>query len=136
MAQRGRKAGSRLTVVPRLDGTPERLSPPANLTEPERATFLQIVGSCSPRHFLPSDLPLVVAYARAIAQDQRAAQALQEEGDVVNGKVSPWITVQEKSQRAMVSLSLRLRLSPQGRTQIAPKPEPINAYERMRLEER
>jgi phage terminase small subunit len=136
MAQRGRKSGTKLVVMPRFDGTPERLSPPSSLSEAERAAFLQIVGSCSPRHFLPSDLPLVVSYACAITLDRVAAEHLRDEGAVVNGKPSPWLVVQEKQHRAMVSLSLRLRLSPQGRAQVAPKAEPIpSAYERMRVEE-
>jgi chaperonin subunit len=36
-------------------------------------------------------------------------------GAVIDGKPSPWITVQEKAVRAMVALSMRLRLSPQSR---------------------
>jgi hypothetical protein len=44
---------------------------------------------------------------------------LRERGAVdEKGKVSGWLTVLEKSQRALVSLSLRLRLSPQGRNYI------------------
>ena len=37
-------------------------------------------------------------------------------GAVVDGKPSPWIVVQDKAVRAMVALSMRLRLSPQSRT--------------------
>jgi hypothetical protein len=36
-------------------------------------------------------------------------------GAVINGKASPWITIQEKAVRAMVALTMRLRLSPQSR---------------------
>jgi hypothetical protein len=50
-------------------------------------------------------------------------------------KVNPWIVVQEKAQRALASLSLRLRLSPQGRSPTIPtRPAPqISYFERTRL---
>jgi hypothetical protein len=40
----------------------------------------------------------------AVAQHDRAAQAIRREGDVVNGRPSPWIVVQEKAVRAMTAL--------------------------------
>jgi hypothetical protein len=80
-------------------------------------------------------LPLVAAYARAIVADAHAARQLQEQGAVVNGKPNPWLVPKEKASREMIALSLRLRLSPQGRAQHAPKPaeQPANYYERMRI---
>jgi hypothetical protein len=49
----------------------------------------------------------------AILAEQAALEL--RNGAVVDGKPSPWIVVQEKCVRAMVSLSMRLRLSPQSR---------------------
>jgi phage terminase small subunit len=49
------------------------------------------------------------------------ARQLQEQGAIVNGKPNPWLVSKEKAHREMVALSLRLRLSPQGRAQHAPK---------------
>jgi hypothetical protein len=57
-----------------------------------------------------------VQYAQAIALADEASSHMRAEGAVVGGKVSPWLTVQEKAQRAIVALSMRLRLSPQART--------------------
>jgi phage terminase small subunit len=94
-----------------------------------------VVLACDRRHFLPSDLPLVAAYARAIVADEDAAKMLREQGQVVKGKPNPWLVVKEKAHKEMISLSLRLRLSPQGRTQNPPKPaEQLSYYERMRME--
>jgi phage terminase small subunit len=92
------------------------------LSDPERAVFERLVASVGPDHFAPSDAPLLVSYCQAIAQHDRAVQAIRREGDVVDGKPSPWITVQEKAQRAMVALSMRLRLSPQARREKAQLP--------------
>jgi len=137
MAPRGRVPAAALSVVPRPDGSPERLKPPSNLTPAEREAFISVVSACDRRHFLPSDLPLVAAYARAIVSDELAAKVLREEGQVVKGKPNAWLVVKEKAHREMISLSLRLRLSPQGRAQHPPKPAAnLSYYERMAMERR
>jgi phage terminase small subunit len=119
-----------------VSGAPQRLQPPDHLTQPERQAFAAIVASVDPKHFHPSDLPLLASYAIAIVQEQQAVAHLRAEGCVINNKPSPWIVIQEKAHRMMVALSRRLRLSPQGRGRNAVKAEiPVNAYERMRLEE-
>jgi phage terminase small subunit len=105
------------------------------MPQPERQAFAAIVASVDPKHFAPSDLPLLTSYVCAIVQEQQAVAHLRTEGCVINGKTNPWIVIQEKAHRMMVALSLRLRLSPQGRGRIAAKAEPVNAYERMRLED-
>lgn len=137
MAQRGRVPAAALSIVPRPDGQPERLKPPSNLTEAERAAFVSVVSACDRRHFVASDMPLVAAYARAIVADELAAKMLREQGQVVKGKANAWLVVKEKAHREMISLSLRLRLSPQGRAQHPPKPaEKLSYYDRMRMEQR
>ena len=137
MAQRGRVPAAALSVVPRPDGQPERLKPPSNLTAAEREAFIFVVSACDRRHFVPSDTPLLAAYARAIVADETAAKMLREHGSVLSGRPSPWLAVKEKAHKEMISLSLRLRLSPQGRAQHPPKPEAkVSYYERMRMERR
>jgi Phage terminase, small subunit len=81
----------------------------------ERRLFVEIVTACKPTHFVPSDLPLLVRYVEALALADEAAEQLHTEGAVINGKPSPWLVVLEKCQRAVVALSMRLRLSPQSR---------------------
>jgi phage terminase small subunit len=115
----------------------QRLRPPPHLTPAEKEVFVAIVGAVEPRHFHPSDLPLMASYAVSIVQEQEAARRLQAEGYIVNGRPSPWIVIQEKAHRQMIALTLRLRLSPQGRGNRNRKVEPdsISVYERMELEE-
>jgi hypothetical protein len=117
MKQRGRKSAAALAVTA-VDGRPTRLNPPSTLSEPERRAFLDLVASVVPEHFVPCDLPLVCAYVRAIALEERAAVQLRK-----TATDSKWLAVWEKAQRAMVALSLRLRLSPQARIRNA-KPDP------------
>jgi len=117
-----------------------RLRPPPGLSDKTRKIFVDIVASVKPTHFQPSDKPLLIEYCRAVALAGEADAALAVEGAVIEtergSKVNPWITVQEKAQRAMVSLSHRLRLSPQGRSPTLPtRPAPQASYfERMELE--
>jgi phage terminase small subunit len=95
---------------------------PTGLSDQEERVFRQLLASVDGTHFHPSDLPLLVAYCQAVAQHDRAVQAIRREGDVVDGKPSPWVVVLEKAQRAMVALSMRLRLSPQARREKAQLP--------------
>jgi phage terminase small subunit len=130
-----RSAASLNTVT--ITGTPSRLSPPADLGEVERQVFLDLITSNKAEAFRPSDLPLLCAYCRAIAKERQAWARLAAEGDVVDGKPSPWLAVWAQAHKSMLSFSHRLRLSPQGRTPSLPTREPpLNAYERMDLARR
>jgi phage terminase small subunit len=102
---------------------------PAGLSTEEEAVFRHLLAAVDPGHFILSDMPLLIGYTQAIAMHDRATKALRREGDVVNGKVNPWVVVLEKSQRAMVALSMRLRLSPQARRERAQLPQPRTWYE-------
>jgi hypothetical protein len=117
MKQRGRKSAAARAVSGPED--PEtRLEPPRSLSVAERKLFVDLVSSVVPEHFVHCDLPLVCAYVRAIALEERAAAQLRK--TPADGK---WLAVWEKAQRAMVALSLRLRLSPQARVRNT-KPDP------------
>jgi phage terminase small subunit len=104
-------------------------APPAGLSAEEERIFQQLLAAVDPGHFAPSDLPLLVAYCQAVVQHDHAVQMMRQQGAVVDGKVSPWIVVQEKAQRAMVALSMRLRLSPQARREKAQLPQPATWWE-------
>jgi phage terminase small subunit len=108
-----RKSAAALSVMA-VDGKPKRLQPPEFLSDSERKLFVDLVASCDATHFRPSDLPLLCRYCEAAVLAERAAQELRL-STIADGKLSPWITVQEKAVRAMVALSMRLRLSPQSR---------------------
>ena len=97
-----------------VDGKPKRLEPPTSLSDVERKLFIDLVTACDATHFRPSDLPLLCRYCEAAVLAEQAAQELRR-GAIEDGKPSAWITVQEKTVRAMVALSMRLRLSPQSR---------------------
>ena len=131
-----RRSSASFSVIS-VDGTPPRLSPPADLGELERKTFLDIVLACKLSHFQPSDLPLLAAYCRAIVLERQASNALAVAGHVTeDGRVSPWMKVWEQASKAMLSLAHRLRLSPQGRSPTVPQRSQSGSYyDRMRLME-
>jgi phage terminase small subunit len=119
-----------------IQGNPQRLRPPDDLTPAEKQAFADIVGAVDPKHFAPSDLPLLASYAVAIVQERTANHRLRTEGHVIDGKASPWIVVQEKSHRMVTALSMRLRLSPQSRTRTKVRSDRVSAYDRLGLLER
>jgi hypothetical protein len=113
MRQRGKKSRAGLAIV-NVNGKPARLEPPSSLPEAERAVFVDLVAASDPEHFRSSDLPLLVRYVESIVLADRAASELRK-GAVVKGKTSPWLAIQREAIKAMVALSIRLRLSPQSR---------------------
>jgi len=120
-------------AIPSVTGAPPRLSPSADLAPDERQVFCDLVASSKPDAFRSSDSPLLAAYCRAIALERRSAQELAA-GD--EKALARW----NGATKAMVALSMRLRLSPQSRQPNNPsrpggKPErPLSVYERMSLE--
>jgi hypothetical protein len=124
-------ASAQLAIVP---GTPQRLRPPPELSATERKIFAELVASSKPDHFRASDLPLLCAYCRAIALERHSAKALAAGDD----KALPRWT---QAGKAMVALSMRLRLSPQARAPNNPtRPQPqshaaVSYYDRARLED-
>ena len=95
--------------------TKTRLKAPGTLSDGARSIFERTVKAVDPDHFSAVDLPLLAEYANAAAQAEEAAQELAKTGLVIDGKPSPWLIAQEKSVRAMVALSARLRVAPQSR---------------------
>jgi phage terminase small subunit len=133
---------AQLIVAPRrADGTTTRLEPPRNLTKTEAELFRYIVSSLEPRHFARSDTPLLGRYCKNLVLADTASEHLERDGAVTDkGKVSPWVTVAEKADRALAHLATKLRLCPSAR--IGPRDaqrradnnRPLDYYERMELE--
>lgn len=74
-----------------------------------------VVNSVDPAHFSEVGAPLLEAYAQSAALATEAAQRLDADGAVVEGKPSPWLAVSEKAIKQLVALSARLRICPQSR---------------------
>jgi phage terminase small subunit len=132
-----RRSSAGLAVVRPAAGF-TRLRPPADLGKDEQAVWRQVVLSCDEKHFRESDMPLLVRYVQNVVLARRAAAALDREGAVIGGRPNPWLTVAEKADRALVALSMRLRVSPQARLRadgMAAKGPPASVYELMRQQD-
>ena len=92
-----------------------RLSPPGTLSPGAKTVYAHTVNSVDPSHFSEVDAPLLEAYAQSAALATEAAQRLDADGAVVEGKPSPWLAVSEKAIKQLVALSARLRICPQSR---------------------
>ena len=127
--RRGRKSQAERDMEPLMHhAEPVPVQPPASLSEPAKAVFLDLVSTCDPEHFEASDVTLLGQYCEASALAARSASALQA-GDV--SQLAIW----EKATRTMSGLALRLRLGPQSRREKAKTPQgPLTWDERFRLE--
>jgi phage terminase small subunit len=92
-----------------------RMTPPRHLAKGPAIIWKQIVASVASGHFQECDRVLLTEFCRAADLANESAAALQAQGAIVDGRANPWVAVQEKSQRALVALALRLRLAPQSR---------------------
>jgi hypothetical protein len=99
--QRGRKP---ITVVAFPTIVPPRLpiTPPACLTELERALFIELVDGAE--HLRPTDGPLLTAYVQAAVTSHQSAH------DPL--RVDTW----ERATRLAAMLATKLRLTAQSRT--------------------
>jgi len=104
-------------VRPRVDGQPSRLQPPGHLTGRERAMFCDLVNAADPRHFRPTDMPLLLAYCQQCCVNEEAFEMMSRTGGPIlqDGSTNPWLAAQTRAIRSMTVLATRLRLSPQSR---------------------
>jgi hypothetical protein len=108
MRQRGRKSLAANVVSLSVDGSPPRLTAPSGLSTAERRLFNELISATDPRHFVESDLPLLVSFIQSTLLSRRAASKLTKDP----GMVRTW----ETATRMQATLATRLRLAPQART--------------------
>jgi hypothetical protein len=58
-----------------VQGSPQRLRPPDDLSPAEKEIFADIVSAVDPKHFAPSDVTLLASYCVAINQEREAIRA-------------------------------------------------------------
>jgi hypothetical protein len=130
-----RRSPSALALLS-VTGEGPRLTPPPGLSEAEKKIFADVVLSVPPAHFQVSDGPLVAAYCRAAALEQLAAGELALLGYVGSKETAQWASLLAQATKSMLSLSIRLRLSPQGRkpsAAVQPAGRRMSVYDEMNL---
>ena len=120
----------------RASRTADRLKPPHDLTGPEREVFLDVVTACSPDHFQPAELHLLVTFCEAVVRKKVAAGELAASGVVVDGKLSAWTAELKNAIRDLTVTSRLLRLTPLARHSTPVKePEHVSRLEQHRDDE-
>lgn len=109
-----RKSLAALSVAS-LDTVSRRIKPPADLPEPCRRIWVELVDSLPPDRFHTSDRPLLVLYCRALHQAELAFEALEQYGAAADDSVSPWQRVADSAVKQAATLATKLRLCPQSR---------------------
>ena len=136
MPKTGRQPYETTDVVPFGVGI-RRLRPPASLSEPQKAAFLDLVTACPATQFEPSDIALLVRWCELCVMAESANVELQASGMLApDGKPSPWFRIHLESTKALSNLALRLRLGPQSRAPKAPKRKagPLSYFDIMELD--
>jgi phage terminase small subunit len=118
---------------------PERIRAPDDLSSAEKSLFISIVAGCPARHFRVTDAPLVTSFVRAVLAEKEAADHLESEGKVVDGKVNAWFSILMQAQKQVLAMARALRLSPLSRTPLhqgtlgKKEDRPLSYYDEMRL---
>src|SRR6478735_3173078 len=129
-----RQAAAAAGFATATNGTRMLLRPPEDLDQLERVEFANLITGAPANHFLPSDVPLLAAYAKAIVAERVASGELAP-AYVVDDRPSPWLPIWQAKVRALTTLARMLSLSPGGRVPSKSSDEPpISAYERIAME--
>lgn len=122
MKQRGRKSALKSVEFP-----PTPVAPPANLSEPAKQAFYDLVASCEPEHFTNSDIGLISVYVNAQVLVDKALKDLEQ---TPNDKDA--LKLWETSAKIMSNFAMRLRIGPQSRRQYAKVDRPMDWSEQFR----
>ncbi len=69
--------------------------------------FVEIVGACSPKHFVASDLPILISFIQATLLSRQSSQKAADDAKA--------LAIWEKATHMQATLATRLRLAPQSR---------------------
>jgi hypothetical protein len=129
-----RQAAAAAGFATGTSGTRMLLKAPDDLDQLERTVFADLIMGAPANHFLPSDVPLIAAYAKAIVAERVASGELAA-AYVVDDKPSPWLPIWQAKVRALTTLARMLSLSPGGRVASKPADEPpVSYYSKLALE--
>src|SRR5258708_17636935 len=98
-----RQAAAAAGFATGTNGTRMLLRPPEDLDQLERVEFANLISGAPPSHFLPSDVPLIAAYAKAIVAERVASGELAAAyvvGSPTGDRPSPWLPIWQAKVRA------------------------------------
>lgn len=112
MGVRGRKSAAELAVVA-SDGVKaiERLRPPSDLTDEQRAEWMAVVNAHAADRFSREQVPMLVAHCRHTVAQRRIAQLIEQAEKAEEFDVNEYdrlLKMQERESRCLASLAVRL----------------------------
>ena len=82
MGVRGTKSSAEIVSL-KVNGMPPRLTAPSGLNAEERRMFTELVGDCHPRHFVKSDLPLLISFVQSTLLSRHAAKSVKRDPNML-----------------------------------------------------
>ena len=111
---RGRKPGVQPAAAVFL--RPGAIAAPDDLPEPAAALWREIMQTTPEAQWRPGDVPLLATYTRTALLATEAAQRLEADGQLVDGRPSPWARLLAEHGKTLAALAGKLRLCPSSRT--------------------
>ena len=100
------------------------LTRPDHVTDYAADTWDRLIGSMPVGVFKSTDRDALAAYCLAAQTMRTATFALVVEGEVVGGRLNPWVRVQNNARAQVITLGTQLGLTPIARENIAQPPAP------------
>jgi phage terminase small subunit len=91
------------------------LPAPDDLPEPARSLWREIMASTPEAQWRPGDVPLLGTYCRTATLAAEAARRLEADGQLVDGRPSPWARLLAEHGKTLAALAGKLRLAPSSR---------------------
>lgn len=110
---RGRKPG--VQPADRTFTRPGSLPAPDDLPEGARLLWTEVMRSTPEQQWRPGDLPLLSTYCRTYELAREAATRLEQDGQLVDGRPSPWARLLSEHSKSLAALASKLRLAPSAR---------------------
>jgi hypothetical protein len=112
MIQRGRKSAGSLAIVSQGD-IAQLPPPPSCLTDEEGLIWRAVMASPIAAMIRPEAWPLAEEYCRLVVTGRRLALAIENlDADASIGDWDKLLAMQNRNQRALTSIAVKLRLTP------------------------
>lgn len=105
----------RTTTLNRPDAMLNAPPPPGHLSAEGKLLWKQTLGARPSAEWNASDVTLLELYVGAVLDVRRLDREIGQQGEVVNGRINPLVTVRSGREALLLSTAKKLRLTPCSR---------------------